>query len=139
MNRFVRWIEADTRRHGTFVWLCLLGLLAALLAVSGCAGGTVGGDDGGKPSETSSLDLAGKTACNEFAYWLAGDESRDSRAEIAAEVDDLARDSKSGALADKSELLAKPGVVNSNENWALASDAFAYECTVLGWTAADAK
>lgn len=117
------------------------GVFVALLLASGCS---VGGEDqggSGKPSEGPSRDIdrAGLVACNDFARWLAGDEKPATRREIAVKVDDNARDSKSGALADKSELLTKPGVINSNENWALAADAFAYECTVLGWTAADAK
>lgn len=131
------YLEAAMRRAA----LTLSGALVALLAASGCGSGTVGGDDGGKPSDGPSRDLdhAGVLACNDFARWLAGDGQATTRREVAVKVDDNARDSKSGALADKSELLTKPDVINSNENWALAADAFAYECQVLGWTAADAR
>lgn len=139
MRRFARWIEESPTRHAWVLGLTLLGLLVALLAVSGCSVGGEDPDGSAKPGETSSLDLAGKSACNEFARWLAGPEKPTTRQAVALKVDDNARDSKSGALADKSELLTKPDVINSNENWALAADAFAYECEILGWTAADAK
>lgn len=119
----------------------LSGALVALLAASGCSVGGVDEDATPRPSQTPSRDIdhAGLLACNDFARWLAGDEKATTRREVAVKVDDNARDSRSGALADKSELLTKPDVINSNENWALAADAFAYECQVLGWTAADAK
>lgn len=141
MRRFARWIEESPTRHAIALAITLLGLLAALLLVSGCSVGGEDQDASEKPRETPSraLDHAGVLACNDFAHWLAGDEPANTRREIAVKVDDNARDSKSGALADKSELLTKPDVINSNENWALAADAFAYECQVLGWTAADAK
>jgi hypothetical protein len=113
--------------------------LVALLLASGCSGGGEDQPASERPGKTSSLDFAGKSACNEFARWLAGDEDPTTRADVATRVDDLARDSRSGALADKSELLRKADVINSNENWALAADAFAYECDVLGWTPADAQ
>jgi len=114
--------------------------LVALLAASGC---TVGGEDqaaGPRPgkSPTRLLDAEGVQACNEFARWLAGDEDPATRQAIATEVDRLASTSKAGAVADKAETLAKSTVITSNENWALAADAFAYECQQLGWTAADA-
>jgi hypothetical protein len=119
----------------------LSGALVALLAASGCSVGGVDEDASAKPSQAPSRDIdhAGILACNDFARWLSDDEKSDTRHDIAFKVDNNARDSRSGALADKSELLTKPGVIGSNENWALAADAFAYECQILGWTAADAK
>lgn len=112
------------------------GLLAALLAASGCV---VGGEDqpaGTRPSSPPRgpvLDYAGAGACAAATEWLAGKEKPSTRKKLATAVNDLAADSRSGALADKAELLIKPGVYDSNENWALAIDAFAYECDVLGW------
>lgn len=114
--------------------------LVALLAASGCA---VGGEDqaaSARPgkSPTRLLDAKGLAACNTFAHWLAGDEDPDTRQAVAVKVDALASESKSGELAAKSETLAKSEVISANENWALAADAFAFECQQLGWTAADA-
>lgn len=112
----------------------------ALLAASGCV---VGGEDQAaapKPgkSPTRLLDAPGLKACSEFAYWLAGDEDPATRQGVAVRVDRLASTSKAGAVADKAETLARSTVIASNENWALAADAFAFECQQLGWTAADA-
>ena len=136
MPRFTRWFEDRPILHGLFVGLVLMGLLTALLLVSGCSSGT---EDQDAPASVSvaprkgSLDHAGTLACTELAKWFAGDEKPSTRVDMATAVNDLAADSESGALADKAELLIKPGVYGSNENWALAADMFAYECDVLGW------
>lgn len=115
--------------------------LVAILAASGCAVGGEDEDTGRKPSETPTrrLDAPGVKACNTFARWLAGDEDPATRPTVARQVDKQASTSKSGALADKAEVLARSQVIASNENWALAADSFAYECQQLGWTAADAQ
>lgn len=133
MPRITRWIEDRPTVHALVVALTLVGLVVALLLVSGCS---VGGKDqpaSEKATETPSLDHAGKLACDKFARWLADGSDKGTRSTIGFDVNDLAADSESGALADKAELLIKPAVYNSDENWALAADAFAYECDVLGW------
>lgn len=141
MNRAVRWIEDRPRVHAALAPLVSSGLLVALLAVSGCGSGTVGGEDSAKPRETPTraIDAQGLKACNTFALWLADEEPASTRQDVAVKVDKQASTSKSGELADKAELLAKSDVIQSNENWALAADSFAYECQQLGWTAADAR
>lgn len=108
--------------------------LVALLAASGC-----GGAGQAQTASTRRLDGPGTQACNTFARWLAGPERPDERQDIAVKVDKLAADSKSGELSAKSETLASSTVVNSDQDWKLAADAFAYECQQLGWTAADAQ
>lgn len=115
--------------------------LVALLAASGCSVGGQDGDTPGKPSEspTRLIDAQGVKACNSFARWLAGEEDPATRATIGRQVDREASTSKAGELADKAELLGRSTVTQSNENWALAADSFAYECQQLGWTAADAQ
>lgn len=128
--RFFRWIEDSPTRHGLFVGAVLVGLVAVLLLASGCAA-PASSQAAGDP--TGALDGAGTRACDTWAEWLAGDEDPATRPDVAHEVLDLAVDSRSGAMADKAELLIKPAVYNSNENWALAADALAYECQVLGW------
>lgn len=130
MRRFTRWIEDSPSRHGLFVGAVLLALLAVLLLVSGCAAPA---SSEAREDPTGALDGAGQRACDTWAEWLAGDEEPATRPDIAAQVLDLAVDSNSGAMADKAELLVKPDVYNRNENWALAADALAYECQVLGW------
>lgn len=141
MNRVVGWIEDHPRAHAALAPVVSSGLLVALLAVSGCGSGTVGGDDSAKPSVTPSrtIDDQGLKACNAFALWLADEEPASTRQDIAVKVDKLASTSKSGELAAKAEVLARSQVIASNENWALAADSFAYECQQLGWTAADAQ
>lgn len=141
MNRIVRWIEDRPRVHAALAPVVSSGLLVALLAVSGCA---VGGEDQGstqKPRETPTrlIDDQGLKACNTFARWLAAEEPASTREAVAVKVDKLASTSKSGELAAKAELLAKSDVIQSNENWALAADSFAFECQDLGWVAADAR
>lgn len=141
MNKLVKMIEDRPRLHAALAPLVSSGLLVALLAVSGCGTSTVGGDDSAKPREspTRTIDAQGLKACNAFAHWLAGDERASTRQKIAVEVDKQASTSHSGELSAKSELLAKSDVIQSNENWALAADSFAFECQQLGWTAADAQ
>lgn len=130
------WIEDRPALHRLLPWLTTLALFVALLAASGCGGGTEDQDASGGVSVAHpevTLDRAGGLACDKMAQWLAGDEKPATRSKIGFEVNDLAADSDSGAIADKAELLIKSGVYNSNENWALATDAFAYECQILGW------
>lgn len=136
MSRFTRWFEDRPTLHGLFVGLVLMGLVTVLLLVSGCSGATEdrgGTEKGSETPRTASLDHAGTLACTELATWFAGDEKPSTRVDMATAVNDLAADSRSGAIADKAELLIKPEVYDSNENWALAADMFAYECDVLGW------
>lgn len=144
MPKVPRWLEDRPVLHGLFMGAVLMGLIAALLLISGCAGAPVGGDDSGslrKPTETPTrgLDEPGLRACNEFARWLAGPEDHAGRGAVAVKVDRLASTSNSGELASKSEVLAKSDVIRVDQNWALAADSFAWECEQLGWTADDVK
>jgi hypothetical protein len=139
-GRINRWASTPTRQ-GIVTAVAFLGLSVALLLASGCA---VGGEDrpaSEKPRATPTrrLDRPGTEACNTFARWLASDEDPATRQAVAIKVDKQASTSKSGQIAAKAEILAKSTVIASNENWALAADAFAYECQHLGWTAADAR
>lgn len=130
------WIENRPTLHRLLPWFTTLALFVVLLAASGCGGGSGDQDASGGGSVArsgASLDRAGKLACDKFARWLAGDEKPATRPTIGVQVNDLAADSDSGAIADKAELLIKPGVYDSNENWALAADSLAYECQVQGW------
>lgn len=131
----VKWLEDHPRVHASLAPVAVSALLAGLLVLSECSPAPGDHRASEKPSETPSvaLDLAGALACGELDKWLDGAEKPATRARVARRIDDLARDSKAGALADRSELLAKPGVIDSNENWALAVDALARECYVLGW------
>lgn len=128
--RWVRKMEQSPTAMGLFTGAVLVGLLALLMLTTGCAAPE---DDEAAGRATEALDGAGTKACDAWAEWLAGDEEPATRPDVAHEVLDLAIDSRSGALADKAELLVKPAVYDSNENWALAADALAYECQVLGW------
>lgn len=123
-------MEQSPTAMGLFTGAVLLALLALLMLTTGCAAPE---DDEAAGRATEALDGAGVRACDAWALWLSGDEEPATRPDVAHEVLDLAVDSRSGALADKAELLAKPAVYDSNENWALAADALAYECQVLGW------
>lgn len=133
MRNLARWIEESPKRHAITLALTLLGLVVALLLVSGCAGGTEDPGASSRPSVGPSLDAPGKKACDTFAEWLADGSDRITREATAKDVDQKASTSRSGEIADKAELLARSQVLQSDENFALAADSFAYECQQLGW------
>jgi len=148
--RVVQCLEADPSGVGLSAYLeapvrrtvvALSGALVALLAASGCSGAQGDQDAPERPgkSPTRLLDDPGLKACNSFARWLAGDEDPATRRTVALKVYKQASESKSGELSGKAEVLARPQVISSNDNWALAADSFASECFDQGWTAADAK
>ncbi len=137
MNKFVRWIEDSPARHRAFVVLCLLGLVVALLLVSGCSGGDEDQEASEKPSDTPSLDAGAQEACDLFATWWADGHPDNDREGVLNQVHISASNSNVGLIDDKAERLFRVGNDTSSSDHAfqLVADAFAYECTVQGWTA----